>query len=1077
MKKTLLSFFIFFLTNNLFAQPSWLFSAGAGSLNAENAKSVYVDVAGNVYVTGSFSNTVDFDLGTGTANLTSAGSNDIFIASYTSAGVYRWAVRAGGTANDNATPAGAIISDGTNLYVAGAYNGANTAFGSITISPAGGSGTDAFFAKMNPTNGAFIWVNSLGGIGNTDNISSICLDDANNPYIMGQFNGTMTVGSFSATASGTSDLFIAKFNSSGGCQWLTTGGSSGNDGSSGSGICYDPIASKIIAGSSYAGTASFGSFNLPFSGGFDLVILEVNPLSGAFINAVGFGTANNDYVYSCVYDVYSGDVLMCGEFNGASITMPGVITLSNAGGIDGWVGRYDASTHAFIWAKPSGGAQTDRANAVITDNSGLAIVVGSFSSAPATFGSFTMSTTNSGGFEDAFVVAYNVKTGNEVWATKNTNTGTQVSNNNMRGLCKIDGGNSYWICGQFSQGFTLGSLAALNAVGFNDFHIGKFSLTVTATTWNGSTWSNGTPTSTIDAIIASSTAPSSFTCKALTINSGAALTTTGITATVNGNITNNGNGIAGTGGLTIAANSTISGSNINFNGTLTVNSGAVLTTGGLLTLTSNATNTARVAVGSSAGGYINGAVKVERYIQGTYRKFRFLGHPFAAAMNITELTDDIDITGAITGTNANGFTSTSTSNPSAFTFTEANGNGAFNDAGWTALTSGNSVSTIAQGQGIRILVRGTKGQTNSLNGGVYTPAAVTLDMTGSLKQGDFTQSLNFTSAAKGWNLIANPYASNIDWTVVTKTNVNNAVYVYKPSGSVYASWVNGSSTNGGSNIIEAGNAFFVRTNAASPSLGWHETDKVATAQPITMFRTNNQITNRLSLTLKNETTQSEDEVVLRFGDDPATNGFDKAYDAENIIASAHDLYVLDKQQTKYSIYHGTALDDWQIESRSIPLGFTVSAIGIHSLTAKTLNALTNGNKAFIQDAFTGTLTEIKDSTVYYFDVTADASSHGSARFSIAFNPIEKIAPTIRDFSIKLSPNPAKSMVQLTYTQTEALNATVSITNAAGKRVKVIALGNVQYGIENINISNLSKGIYFVQYSNGIETRTEKLIIE
>ena len=50
-------------------------------------------------------------------------------------------------------------------------------------------------------------------------------------------------------------------------------------------------------------------------------------------------------------------------------------------------------------------------------------------------------------------------------------------------------------------------------------------------------------------------------------------------------------------------------------------------------------------------------------------------------------------------------------------------------------------------------------------------------------------------------------------------------------------------------------------------------------------------------------------------------------------------------------------------------------------------------------------------------------------------------------------------------------------NTAGKQVKVIALGKVQYGIENINISNLSKGIYFVQYSNGVETRIEKLIVE
>ncbi|MFY7886079.1 MAG: arabinofuranosidase catalytic domain-containing protein, partial [Dolichospermum sp.] len=146
------------------------------------------------------------------------------------------------------------------------------------------------------------------------------------------------------------------------------------------------------------------------------------------------------------------------------------------------------------------------------------------------------------------------------------------------------------------------------------------------TTWNGTTWSNGAPSSTVDAIIASNTAPASFTCKALTINSTFALNTTGITATVNGNIVNNGNGIAGTGGLIVNANSTISGTAISFNGALTVNTGATLTTGGLLTLASNATNTARVA---NSAGNISGTVAVQRYLPGK-RAYRFVTAPLSS---------------------------------------------------------------------------------------------------------------------------------------------------------------------------------------------------------------------------------------------------------------------------------------------------------------------------------------------------------------------------------------------------------------------------------------------------------------
>lgn len=201
----------------------------------------------------------------------------------------------------------------------------------------------------------------------------------------------------------------------------------------------------------------------------------------------------------------------------------------------------------------------------------------------------------------------------------------------------------------------------------------KVTITVnTNTTWNGTTWSNGAPTSTLDAIIASSTAPASFTCKDLTINSTFALTTTNITATVHGNIINNGNGIAGNGLLNIAANSIISGNTINFTGTLTINgstaqtlnansatvqnfiinnaagvtltgainltgvltpTAGVLTTGGFLTLKSFANNSGSIASNISGSNYISGNVTVERFISGQSNRgrWRFLSTPMSNA--------------------------------------------------------------------------------------------------------------------------------------------------------------------------------------------------------------------------------------------------------------------------------------------------------------------------------------------------------------------------------------------------------------------------------------------------------------
>jgi hypothetical protein len=349
-------------------------------------------------------------------------------------------------------------------------------------------------------------------------------------------------------------------------------------------------------------------------------------------------------------------------------------------------------------------------------------------------------------------------------------------------------------------------------------------------------------------------------------------------------------------------------------------------------------------------------------------------------------------------------------------------------------------------------------------------------MTGVVKQGNFVQPLQYTSVAKGWNLVSNPYPSNIDWTTVAPINVNNAIYSYRPSlsGGSYGSYINGSSANGGSQYVEAYSSFFVRANAPNPSLEWHESDKVADNPINSVFR-NTAIHNRLSLVLVNNSTQYTDEVVVRFGDDNATDRFDTKYDAENLAGTAHDLYVLDDEKTKYSIYHGSALSNNQIEKRTISLGIANATTGSYTIHANILNEITNGNTVWLRDAYTNTLTEIAANSSYLFQITADTATQGNARFSLVFN--RKVLPTINELSIKLSPNPAKGTVKLSYSQAEALNTTVVINNLEGKQVLQVNLGKTQQGIKDIDLSKLLSGTYFIQFNNGISIKTEKLILE
>ena len=86
------------------------------------------------------------------------------------------------------------------------------------------------------------------------------------------------------------------------------------------------------------------------------------------------------------------------------------------------------------------------------------------------------------------------------------------------------------------------------------------------------------------------------------------------------------------------------------------------------------------------------------------------------------------------------------------------------------------------------------------------------------------------SYTKGFNLVGNPYPSPIDWDAATgwtKTNIDNALYYFKASGTdqysgTYSTYVNGMFQAMGvsTNIIPSMQGFFVHvTNGAFPVTG------------------------------------------------------------------------------------------------------------------------------------------------------------------------------------------------------------------------------------------------------------------
>lgn len=89
---------------------------------------------------------------------------------------------------------------------------------------------------------------------------------------------------------------------------------------------------------------------------------------------------------------------------------------------------------------------------------------------------------------------------------------------------------------------------------------------------------------------------------------------------------------------------------------------------------------------------------------------------------------------------------------------------------------------------------------------------------------DYATTTASGGSGDGWNLIGNPFPATLDWSTVTLTNVNNAIYIWDPSTEKYNYFVNGvavpTGSYAGSTItnVPPMQSFWVQANASSASI-------------------------------------------------------------------------------------------------------------------------------------------------------------------------------------------------------------------------------------------------------------------
>jgi len=145
----------------LAVQPShaqtlgWVNSLG-GSEKFEQGEKVLTDKAGNIYITGSFGNTVDFDFSDAKTELTAQGPSDVFFAKYNANRELLWVKSISGNSFEDVTDM--ALDEMGNLYLTGGFDGTvDFDPGAGTQNLTGAGCDDIFLAKYN-TNGLFVLV-------------------------------------------------------------------------------------------------------------------------------------------------------------------------------------------------------------------------------------------------------------------------------------------------------------------------------------------------------------------------------------------------------------------------------------------------------------------------------------------------------------------------------------------------------------------------------------------------------------------------------------------------------------------------------------------------------------------------------------------------------------------------------------------------------------------------------------------------------------------------------------------------------------------------------------------------------
>jgi hypothetical protein len=299
------------------------------------------DASGNLYLSGIYSSTADFDPnGTNPASthvLTATLANgDGFVAKYLANGTFQWVTDVGGAASSRD-----VAASGSAVYA------------SFSTLSSGG------VVRLDPTSGTVLW-NTIVAAGVT---TGLAVDPGGNVDVAGSSAGHQ---------------FVSQLDSAGNVRWTNT--STGGNGAGAGGIAVDGSGNVFTTGG-FTGTVAFGTTTLTsMSASPDVFVWKLNAAGGS-VWAGSMGSTGGDYGTAIAVDT-SGSVAITGSFEGSMNNFnpgsgkPASLPYHGSYFDDIFIVKLTAGRNGAMqlgWAKDIGGSSEDVGNGVAFDSTGNVI--------------------------------------------------------------------------------------------------------------------------------------------------------------------------------------------------------------------------------------------------------------------------------------------------------------------------------------------------------------------------------------------------------------------------------------------------------------------------------------------------------------------------------------------------------------------------------------------------------------------------------------------------------------------------------------------------------------------------------